>query len=132
MDNNAYDDILWQGDLNWDMSRDSYFSLTMKRFMSRIGLVSLWDKHEIDYTHMHTDFRSTSIIDHFVMNERLLSLVADCGPLHLGDNRLRHSPILVKLNLGAIPAKQEFLMKTPRRPAWYKADTSRLKPTPSI
>ena len=80
----------------------------------------------------HTDFRSTSIIDHFVMNERLLSLVADCGPLHLGDNRLRHSPILVKLNLGAIPAKQEFLMKAPRRPAWYKADTSRLKPTPSI
>ena len=57
------------------------------------------------------------------MNERLLSLVADCGPLHLGDNRSRHSPILVKLNLGAIPAKQEFLMKTPRRPAWYKADT---------
>ena len=44
MDNNAYDDILWQGDLNWDMSRDSYFSLTMKRFMSRIRLVSLWDK----------------------------------------------------------------------------------------
>ena len=73
-------------------------------------------KHDIDYTHMHTDFRSTSIIDHFVMNEQLLSLIADCRPLHLGDIRSRHIPILVKLNLGAISAKQEFLMKTPRRP----------------
>ena len=56
------------------------------------------------------------------MNERLLSLVADCGPLHLGDNRSRHSPIIVKLNLGAIQVKQEVLSKIPRRPAWYKAN----------
>ena len=60
MDNNVYDDIIWQWDLNWGMSRDSDFSVTMKRSMSRIGLVLLLERYEIDYTHMHTDFKSTS------------------------------------------------------------------------
>ena len=122
MDTTVYDDILWQGDLNWDMSRNSGFSVMLKRFFSRLGLVSLWEKHQIDYTHVHTDFKTTSTLDHFIMNERLLSLVVDCGPLHLGDNRSRHSPVMVKLNLGAIPVKQVQLKKTLRKPAWYKAN----------
>lgn len=121
MDGAAYDDILWQGDLNWDMSRDSGFSIVMRRFLSRLGLVSLWERHQVDYTHMHTDYKSTSVLDHFIMNERLLSLVVDCGPLHLGDNRSRHSPVMVKLNLGAIPVKKVILKKSLKRPAWYKA-----------
>ena len=53
--NIVYDDILWQGDLNWDMSRETNFAMTMKRFVSRVGLVSLWDRYQIDYTHIHTD-----------------------------------------------------------------------------
>ena len=122
MDKVDFDDILWQGDLNWAMSRDSEFALIMRRFMARIGLMSLWEKNAIDYTHLHTDYKSTSVIDHFMMNERLLQQVVDCGPLHLGDNRSRHSPIMVKLNLGAIPKKQMVSINTPRRPAWYKAN----------
>ena len=121
MDSAAYDDILWQGDLNWDMSRSSEFSNIMRRFMEKVGLVSIWDKFPVDYTHIHTDYKSTSVIDHFVMNERLVSLVADCGPIHLGDNRSRHSPIMVKLNMGAIPVKQKETSRTVKRPAWYKA-----------
>ena len=121
MDNTIFDDILWQGDLNWDMSRNSEFGLIMRRFMDKIGLVSLWERHPIDHTHIHTDFKSTSVLDHFIMNERLLDLVVDCGPIHLGDNRSRHSPIIVKLNLGAIPVRQRECIKTCRRPAWYKA-----------
>ena len=89
--------------------------------MEKVGLVSIWDKFPVDYTHIHTDYKSTSVIDHFVMNERLVSLVADCGPIHLGDNRSRHSPIMVKLNMGAIPVKQKETSRTVKRPAWYKA-----------
>ena len=43
MDTNIYDDIVWQGDLSWDMSRGSGFSLAIKRFLTRLGLVSLWE-----------------------------------------------------------------------------------------
>ena len=118
LDKAEFDDIIWQGDLNWDMSRGSEFSIIMRKFMARIGLVSLWERYPVDYTHLHTDFKSTSVIDHFMVNERLLPLVVDCGPLHLGDNRSRHSPVMVKLDLGAIPMKN---FKSPKRPAWYKA-----------
>ena len=121
MDTAEYDDILWQGDLNWDMTRDTEFAIIMRRFMSRIGLFSLWERYPVDYTHIHTDYKSTSVIDHFLVNERLLPLVDDCGPIHLGDNRSRHSPIMVKLNLGAIPVKQKVNSRIPKRPAWYKA-----------
>ena len=38
MDSEVFDDVLWQGDLNWDISRNSEFSNIMKRFMNRIGL----------------------------------------------------------------------------------------------
>ena len=121
MDNTIFDDILWQGDLNWDMSRNSEFGVVMRRFMNKVGLISVWERHPIDYTHIHTDLKSTSVLDHFMMNERLLDLVVDCGPLHLGDNRSRHSPVIVKLNLGAIPVKLKEHIKTNKRPAWYKA-----------
>ena len=41
MDKAQFDDVLWQGDLNWDMSRTSEFSVIMRRFLDRIGLVSV-------------------------------------------------------------------------------------------
>ena len=127
MDNAQYDDVVWHGDLNWDMSRNTEFANIMQRFVSKIGVVSLWERHPVDYTHIHTDYKSTSVIDHFLVNERLLSLVVDCGPIHLGDNRSRHSPIMLKLNLGAIPMKQKVTTKIPRRPAWYKASMEDIK-----
>ena len=47
----------------------------------------------------------------------------DAGPVHLGDNRSRHSPIMMKLNIGnrrsACPKKIKG--EKVRRPAWYKA-----------
>ena len=56
------------------------------------------------------------------MNERLLSVVADCDVLHLGDNLSRHSPIMLKLNIGALPrSPQVQTAQSARRPAWYKA-----------
>jgi exonuclease III len=116
-----FDDVLIAGDMNWHMSRQSGFALAIQQFLSRLNLHSLWERHNIDFTHMHTNNISVSTIDHFVMNERLLDLVTDCGPLHLGDNQSRHSPIMVKLDLGALPARRKVEVARPRRPAWYKA-----------
>ena len=122
MDTVAFDDILWNGDLNYDPSRTSGFARAISGFLNKIGLVSVWDKFPIDYTHIHTDFKSTSTLDHFVVNRRLLDYIVDCGVLHLGDNPSRHSPIMLKLNVGNIlklSKKEEFKV---RKPAWYKAD----------
>ena len=120
MDKTDFDDIIWNGDLNWDMARNSGFSLTMDRFMKRIGLIPVWERNPVDFTHMHTDLISTSTLDHFVVNERLLPLI-QAGVLHLGDNLSRHSPIMLKLDIGAIPKKQKSVVKLNKKPAWYKA-----------
>ena len=69
LDNSQYDDVLWCGDLNWEMSRQTGFSVTVKTFLDRLGLISLWEHHEVDYTHVHTDDKSFTTLDHFVCNE---------------------------------------------------------------
>ena len=122
MDEAQYDDVILGGDLNWDNRRNSGFSQVMRQFVSRIGLRSVWEKFPVQFTHMHTDLKSTSILDNFLVNERLLGLVEDGGALHLGDNLSRHSPIMIKLNMGAIPTKTER-RENPRsrKPDWYKA-----------
>ena len=110
--------------MNWDTSRRSGFSTAMKDFTDRLGLVSVWDQYPVSYTHIHTNLTSTSTLDHFVVNRRLLSLVVDAGVMHLGDNLSRHSPIMLKLDIGSIPVQKRTKSVVPRRPAWYKAEQS--------
>ena len=90
MDNADFDDILWNGDLNFDKSRSSTFVNIVTRFLEKVGLESAWEYFPVDYTHIHTDLKATSTLDHFVMNKRLLNLISDCEVLHLGDNPSRH------------------------------------------
>ena len=75
----------------------------MKNFVDRVGLVSLWESHPVDFTHIHTDMRSTAVLDHFLVNERLIPLVEECRVLSRGKNMSRHCPILLKLRIGVIP-----------------------------
>ena len=105
LDNTEFDDIVMGGDLNWDNSRDSGHSILMREFLHRTGLKSLWNKFPVSFTHIHTDLKSTSILDHFLVNDRLLEFVEDAGVMHLGDNLSRHSPIMLKLRVGDIPVK---------------------------
>ena len=95
----SYDDCVLGGDLNFDKRRDSGFVHMVSEFLDRVGLTSVWDKYPIDFTHIHTDSKSSSILDHFCVNSRLLDCVTDAAPIHLGDNRSRHSPIMMKIPL---------------------------------
>ena len=113
--------MIWNGDMNWDLSRSSGFSKVMKNFVSEVGLVSLWSAYPVDHTHVHTDYSSTSVLDHFFVSERLLMLVEECRVLHRGDNMSRHSPILLKLRVGDIPTKKTVTSFVPGKPAWHKA-----------
>ena len=118
---NSYTDIVWGGDMNWDMSRVTYFARTMSAFVERLGLVSLWSRYPVSYTYMHNDNKSKSVLDHFLISQRLLDLVEDCGVVERGDNLSGHSPIWVKLRLGSLPKKQKYSGWVPRKPSWGKA-----------
>ena len=64
----SHTEIVWAGDLNWDPGRNSMFSRIMREFLEKIGLVSLWNHHPVDFTHMHTDNKSISTVDHFLIS----------------------------------------------------------------
>ena len=117
-----YTDVIWSGDLNWDMSRVTFFSRTMAEFIGKLGLVSLWSSYPVNYTYMHTDNKSFSVLDHFLLSPRLLQLVVGCGAVERGDNLSGHCPIWVKLNLGMLPTKKCSPKWVPRKPSWSKAD----------
>ena len=113
--------IVWNGDLNWDPSRNSGFSQVMKNFVNRLSLIPLWEHYDVDFTHLHTDSKSTSVLDHFIISESLLQHVESCQVLHRGENPSRHSPILLKLRVGEIPSKHTSIKWKPKKPAWNKA-----------
>ena len=104
-------------DLNWDMARST-------SFVEKTGLVSLWSSHPVPFTHVHTDGKSKSTIDHILMSPRLVPLVSDCGVVERGDNLSRHCPIWVKLRLGALPVRQPTKTWVPKRTCWFKVSAS--------
>ena len=89
------------------MSRNSGFVNAIKLFLDKTGLVSVWSKFHADYTHVHTDLKSVSTLDHFFVNERLLDSVSDASPLQIGDNLSRHSPIMMKLMVPKVSEKNQ-------------------------
>ena len=117
-------EVVWSADMNYDTRRDNHFTRTVSPVLQCLGLTSVWEGRNIDYTHVHTDGVNTSIIDHFLVSPGLLDLVEDCGPLHRGDNLSRHSPILLSLRLGDLVRQPTAAQPPPRRmPAWDSTTT---------
>ena len=116
-----FNDVVWGADLNWDPTRNTQFSRTMSQFVKDAGLVSVWEKYPVPYSHVHTDGCSRSLLDHFLLSPRLLPLVEGCGIVERGDNRSRHCPIWLKLKLGSLPLRKPSSKYIPKRPAWGKA-----------
>ena len=96
---------------------------TVKNFVERLGLVSLWSEFSVAYTHLHTDGKIRSTIDHFLVTPRLMSLVEKCGIVERGDNLSRHCPIWVKFRLGDLPLRSQARKWLPRKPCWSKASS---------
>ena len=126
LDSGGYDDCCLGGDLNFDQRRNTGFVRSVSRFIEKVGLVSVWEKFPIDFTHQHTDLKSFSILDNFLVNKELLEQIEDAGPVHCVTNLSRHSPIMMRMKLRAtLPAKASVeAPPRPRRPAWYKASES--------
>ena len=94
----GYDGCLVGGDFNYDARRNSGFARSMANFVDRVGLVSVWEKFPVDFTYLHTDHKSSSILDNFYVNEELMQYVEAAGVLHLGDNPSGHAPIVFSLS----------------------------------
>ena len=127
--NTEHNDIVWGSDLNWDMARNSQFAQIVSRFIEKLNLVTLWNHHNIDHTYeqlCRNDRVSQSTIDHFILSPRLLPLVVDCGVVHRGDNLSFHSPIWVKLRVGALPLKNSVNTSPEKKPSWSRASQEQI------
>ena len=124
----GYDACLVGGDFNYDARRNSGFARSMASFLDRVGLVSVWEKFPVDFTYLHTDHKSTSILDNFYVNEALLQYVEAAGVLHLGDNPSSHAPVMLTIRVSDIPRRPlEEKVMVPRRLAWDRAEESEVK-----
>ena len=63
---NGHDEFIVCGDRNSEFNRLTAFVKLVKKFDKDRKLKYSWDKLKIDYTHIHTDDKSTAILDHFV------------------------------------------------------------------
>ena len=128
LDKGGYDGCICAGDWNYDARRRSGFARSMFTFLEEVGLVSVWEKFSVDFTYMHTDHKSTSILDNFYVNESLLPFIEEAQPVHLGDNSSGHSPIVLTLQVKNIPEKTvEEGVRMPRQLAWGKAEDEELR-----
>ena len=103
--------------------------LIVSRFIEKLNLVTLWNHHNIDHTYeqlCRNDRVSQSTIDHFILSPRLLPLVVDCGVVHRGDNLSFHSPIWVKLRVGALPLKNSVNTSPEKKPSWSRASQEQI------
>ena len=122
MDKGGYDHVLWCGDFNFDPRRHTAFTEIVRDFLQRFNISSVWESFPCNYTHVHTDHQSTSVLDHFLCDEGLQQYNTDSGPIHLGCNLSRHSPIMLRLDVGSVTVKIPTKPTPgPKKPAWYKA-----------
>ena len=127
MESSLFDEVIFGADFNWDKSRTSGFASYMDRWVQKIGLKDVWDIFPVEFTHVHTDMKSFSTLDRFLVSPGLMPLILDAGAIHLGDNPSRHSPIMIKLSIDAlIEHRKATVHMLPKRPAWYKADKAEL------
>ena len=43
LDTAQFDDVMLSADMNWDMSRQMGFALSVRQFLNRVNLCSLWE-----------------------------------------------------------------------------------------
>ena len=128
MDNNDYDTLLWSGDLNMDLKRNSRHVEMTKDFIEENFLDFAWNSYEVDFTHYNevNGISHVSTIDHFLWDLKLRNNIIDCGVVHHPSNLSDHSPIFCKMNLDlsfeAFP--EEKNVKPCPKPSWRRSTDS--------
>ena len=61
---------------------------------------------------------SFSVIDHFFVTEQFLDKCVDASPIHLGDNKSNHSPIILKIDLPQVENINIVRKSSKTVPSW--------------
>ena len=123
LERNAYNSIVWAGDLNADFKRKTTFTRIVESFLAENGLSSCWEKFPVDFTHLQErDGKSfTSVIDHCILSEEMSDSVTDAGVLHLVSNFSDHCPVYCQMPISDISLLPTKTVNYAPKPSWAKA-----------
>ena len=130
LERNAYNSIVWTGDLNADFKRKTTFTRIVESFLAENGFSSCWDKFPVDFTHLQErDGKSfTSVIDHCMLSEEISDSVTDAGVLHLVNNFSDHCPVYCQIPISDISLLPTKTVNYAPKPSWAKApDDDKIK-----
>ena len=126
--------ILLTGDINCDFSRNSQFVRTVRHFVEENSCKVFWNNPDgnrisnVPYTYSNTveNVTHSSIIDHFMSNERIFNAVLEADTIHSPDNFSGHLPIYCKFNVNDLNLEVE--QTQPKiKPSWNKASAEERK-----
>ena len=123
--------LLLVGDLNCDFSRHTHFVNTVNNYVNSKSLNIVWSlpddnpDHniaEVNFTYSNTinNVTHSSIIDHFIVNDRLYNALTEANVINSVDNHSSHHPIYLKFNMNMLNLEVEEQFSVPK-PSWDKA-----------
>ena len=119
----TFDDVICGGDWNHDEGRNTRFTRIIDNFLAKNNLVSAWSKYLADFTYQHTDLKSFSTIDHFFTTERFLAEnVVSAAPVHWGDCRSNHEPIMMKIRIPKTVQREKIKLEPIEKTCWKVAE----------
>ena len=71
IENNKFDHILWNGDINSDFNRNSRFVTIVRNFITEKGYEKACENFHFDFTYCSPTETSFSKVDHFIYNRQL-------------------------------------------------------------
>ena len=129
IENNVATNILLTGDLNCHFQRNTGFTSIVLSWLRNTKLALLWNLDDeriepVDFTfcHLSAGILSSSIIDHFAVNQHMLNGLVSAGVIHDGSNLSPHSPIYAKFDVGNMELKLNEVI-TQNRISWENASS---------
>ena len=113
------DNVIMGGDFNMDFSRNrSVNRQSLLSFMTQENMTCCLnsDVSTIDYTYESM----TSLIDHFIVTDNLLSSVSKYECTHSGSNMSDHSPVVLTVSIDIQHSAPEVVSSSPKL-AWNNA-----------
>ena len=123
--------LLLVGDLNCDLSRHTHFVNTVNNYVNSKSLNIVWSLPDNNPDHNIAEVNLTysnninivtdsSVIDHFIVNDRLYNALTEANVINSVDNHSSHQPIYLQFNMNMLNMEVEEQFSVPK-PSWDKA-----------
>ena len=111
------------GDLNSDFKRSTPHVNSVQSFIENMHLKIIWDHFHVDYTCFNdfNDIWSSSIIDHFLVNDRFYSKINTAFNIIHPSNTSDHTPIVTLASINVNTSSEQVSYPHTSKPSWKKS-----------